>query len=510
MIRHARSHPLRSAIRFLAAVSVAAVVVGIVGARPASAATEPDGIGVADPTTGRWWLQDPVTGATTSFYFGDPGDVPFLGDWDCDGVDTPGLYRQSDGFVYLRNSNTQGVADRTFFFGNPGDVPIVGDFDGDGCDTVSIYRPSEGRFYIINALGVDGGGLGAAEFDFVFGDVGDVPFVGDFDGDGIDTIGLQRPSTGLVFFRNDHRGGPASTSFVFGDPGDRVIAGHWSSSPDGIDTVGAFRRVQGAFYLRGDNSPGPASPPIVYGAARMVPLAGSFGTLPGGDPEPPRDVFLVSSFTTYHPCCEARVTNIHLMADAVDGAVVLPGETFSINERVGERTEEKGYVRAGAIIGGVVYCCDKQANIGGGTSQFATTFYNAVFFGGYEDVSHRPHSLYFSRYPMGREATMGYPSPDVVFRNDTLTPVTIRTRYTGTSITVEFYGNNEGRVVSTETIGRATGRDGGRVTVKRYVTYPNGVTTTESWTHTYRPNRTHEDPPEEPPADPGDGCSICQ
>jgi hypothetical protein len=66
-----------------------------------------------------------------------------MGDWNCDGVQTPGLYRQSDGFVYLRNSNTQGVADITFFFGNPGDVPIAGDFNGNGCDTVSIYRPSE-------------------------------------------------------------------------------------------------------------------------------------------------------------------------------------------------------------------------------------------------------------------------------------------------------------------------------------------------------------------------------
>ncbi|MGH8872206.1 MAG: S8 family peptidase, partial [Acidimicrobiia bacterium] len=74
-------------------------------------------------------------------YFGNPGDFGFMGDWDCDGIDTPGLYRRSDGYVYLRNSNTQGVADVSFFFGNPGDLPLAGDFDGDGCDTVSIYRP---------------------------------------------------------------------------------------------------------------------------------------------------------------------------------------------------------------------------------------------------------------------------------------------------------------------------------------------------------------------------------
>ncbi len=114
---------------------------------------------------GKWALIDKVESATNhvDFYYGNPGDIPFLGDWDCDGIDTPGLYRQSDGLVYLRNSNTQGVADLKFFFGDPGDMPIVGDFDGDGCDTVSIYRPSQHRFYIINHLAEDGSGLGAAD-----------------------------------------------------------------------------------------------------------------------------------------------------------------------------------------------------------------------------------------------------------------------------------------------------------------------------------------------------------
>jgi hypothetical protein len=84
--------------------------------------------------------------------------------------------------VYLRNSITQGIADIRFFFGNPGDVPIAGDFNGDGFDTVSIYRPSNQTFYIINELGRDGGGLGTADFSFVFGNPGDEPFVGDLNG----------------------------------------------------------------------------------------------------------------------------------------------------------------------------------------------------------------------------------------------------------------------------------------------------------------------------------------
>ncbi|MGB5532432.1 MAG: hypothetical protein WBN71_04950, partial [Acidimicrobiia bacterium] len=103
-------------------------------------------VGLVDPTTGIWYLES--DGGAVSFYYGNPGDYPMMGDWDCNGIATPGLYRQSDGYVYLRNSNTQGIADIRFYFGNPGDVPIAGDFNGDGCDTVSIYRQTEGQVYI--------------------------------------------------------------------------------------------------------------------------------------------------------------------------------------------------------------------------------------------------------------------------------------------------------------------------------------------------------------------------
>jgi vancomycin resistance protein YoaR len=152
---------------------------------------------------------------------------------------------------------------------------------------------------------------------------------------------------------------------------------------------------------------------------------------------------LVSRFTTYHKCCENRVTNIHLIADAVDGAIVRPGETFSLNAYVGERTAELGYLEDGTIIGGRL-----ENTIGGGVSQFATTFYNAVFWGGYEDVTHRTHSFYFSRYPLGIEATISWPLPDLVFRNNRDRAILIKTEYTDTSITVEFYGWNDDRIVA--------------------------------------------------------------
>jgi vancomycin resistance protein YoaR len=157
---------------------------------------------------------------------------------------------------------------------------------------------------------------------------------------------------------------------------------------------------------------------------------------------------LVSQFTTYHDCCENRVTNIHLIAEAVDGVLVLPGETFSLNDHVGERTAEKGYLPAGSIVAGEIV-----DTLGGGTSQFTTTMYNAVFWGGYEDVEHQPHSYYFSRYPEGVEATLFWRSIDLKFRNNREHAILVDTRYTDTSITVRFFGFNDGRTLVGEQSG---------------------------------------------------------
>ena len=160
---------------------------------------------------------------------------------------------------------------------------------------------------------------------------------------------------------------------------------------------------------------------------------------------------LVSSFTTYHSCCQDRVNNIHLMADAMDMVIVGSGSEFNLNEHVGQRTTAKGYVPAGTIIAGQL-----QDTVGGGVSQFATTTYNAIFWGGYEDVTHSPHSFYFTRYPEGIEATISWTTPNLVFRNDTDKAIMIDTQYTGTSITVRIFGDNDGRTIKGEQSGGET------------------------------------------------------
>jgi hypothetical protein len=231
-----------------------------------------EGLGLVDTATGTWYLREP--GEVTTFFYGNPGDIPFLGDWDCDGTDTPGLFRLADGFVYLRNSNTQGVADVRYFLGDPGDIPLVGDFDGDGCDTVSVYRRAEGRVFILNRLGSDDQGVGFAELDYYFGDPGDAPFAADFDGDGIATVGLRRESTGLIYLRNSHTSGPADATFYFADPDDLGIFGDWDG--DGTATPGIFRPPEARFYLRSTNDEGPADLDFLFGQTGWVPVAGSF------------------------------------------------------------------------------------------------------------------------------------------------------------------------------------------------------------------------------------------
>ena len=152
---------------------------------------------------------------------------------------------------------------------------------------------------------------------------------------------------------------------------------------------------------------------------------------------------VIGTFTTRHPCCAPRVTNIHRIADIVDGYVVLPGETFSLNGVVGRRDRARGFVEAPQILRGQFV-----NEVGGGVSQFATTMFNAVFFSGLKDVEHKPHSYFISRYPPGREATVSFPEPDLKWQNDSPHGVLVKTSYTKRTITVTFWGTKRYEISS--------------------------------------------------------------
>ncbi|WCO65824.1 VanW family protein [Iamia majanohamensis] len=188
----------------------------------------------------------------------------------------------------------------------------------------------------------------------------------------------------------------------------------------------------------------------------------------------------VKSFTTYHAAGGNRVANIHRMADIVRGTIVLPGETFSINDVVGQRTTEKGFLPAGAIANG-----EHVDEVGGGVSQFATTTFNAAFFAGLPFGEYQAHSEHFSRYPYGREATMGWEHPDLQFENDTPYGIMVWTSYTDTSITVTLYST---QYAYGEQVAQSEGRRGSctTVTTTRRITYPDGRTATDTVGAAYR------------------------
>ena len=152
----------------------------------------------------------------------------------------------------------------------------------------------------------------------------------------------------------------------------------------------------------------------------------------------------VATFTTNHKPGEPRVANIHRIADLVRGQFIEPGKTLSVNGVVGPRTVEKGFVSAPVIEDGKF-----QEGVGGGVSQFATTAFNAAFLAGLEFAEYQSHSLVITRYPYGREATLGYPHPDLVIRNPSPYGVLVWPTYTDRSITVTLYSTRWVEVTQT-------------------------------------------------------------
>ncbi|HLR97780.1 MAG TPA: VanW family protein, partial [Jiangellaceae bacterium] len=173
---------------------------------------------------------------------------------------------------------------------------------------------------------------------------------------------------------------------------------------------------------------------------------------------------VVSEYTTEFPHAEYRNVNIGRAAELMQNTLVQPGETFSLNDTVGERTEANGFT-SGTIISEGQF----TEALGGGVSQVATTAYNAGFFAGLKDVEHQPHSFYIDRYPEGREATVAWPYLDMAFQNDTDYGVLVDTSFSESSpgssgsITVRLWSTKH-RDVETSTSDRSAITDYEQVT----------------------------------------------
>ncbi len=161
----------------------------------------------------------------------------------------------------------------------------------------------------------------------------------------------------------------------------------------------------------------------------------------------------LSSYTTLNAGTSDRITNLRRAVDLLDGALVAPGTEFSFNERVGPRTLERGFRPAPVIIAD-----EYEEDVGGGVSQVATTVFNAAWEAGIKIMERNPHSLYISRYQLGRDATVNYPDLDLRFLNDTDTWLLLAASWNDSSITVSLYGGGpERRVESSDGTIRVTG-----------------------------------------------------
>jgi vancomycin resistance protein YoaR len=155
----------------------------------------------------------------------------------------------------------------------------------------------------------------------------------------------------------------------------------------------------------------------------------------------------LSTFTTDMGESSAnRIWNVHLLGDYLDGTIVKAGQTFSYNKEVGPRTVERGFREGQMIFGGVLI-----PSIGGGVCQTATTVFNAAFEAGLPIRQRTNHSFYISHYPLGRDATVSWGGPDLVFKNDLEHAILIKVSYTDYTFTVSFYGTRQGRKVVSKT-----------------------------------------------------------
>ncbi|TGD33328.1 hypothetical protein EB835_00520 [Brevibacterium sp. S22] len=128
----------------------------------------------------------------------------------------------------------------------------------------------------------------------------------------------------------------------------------------------------------------------------------------------------ISHFSTGYSSEPNRDTNLRVASKKVSGTVLQPGEQFSLNEALGQRTAANGYKPAGVISEGQM-----KEDYGGGVSQVSTTLFNAAFFAGFGLDEHQAHSRYISRYPEGRESTLDWSSIDMKFTNNSKTPVVL-------------------------------------------------------------------------------------
>jgi hypothetical protein len=197
------------------------------------------------------------------------GLLPFVGDFDGDGMDGVGVYDPAHGAFFLKNNPVEGPGDEIVMFGPANGYPVAGDWTGSGTDTIGVYVPSAGRFFVRHS-----NAPGPSDFDFSFGPAGKtwIPLVGDWHGDGRDSIGLYDPDGGFFYLKRSISGGEGDLIVGYGGPNALPVAGDWDD--DGRDTIGVYLPSSGEFLLRNTNGAGEADQIVALGVQNGMPVAG--------------------------------------------------------------------------------------------------------------------------------------------------------------------------------------------------------------------------------------------
>lgn len=246
----------------------------------------PDTIGVYRPSVTDFFLRNTNTtgNADITVNFSSAGDIPIAGDWDGDGDDEIGVFRPNTGQFILRKTNSSFCVfpictTITLNFGQFGDLPVVGDWNGDGIDTVGVYRiiNGSGNWLLSNSPNVSGTTPVVDVPVFAFGLPGQLPVVGDWNGDGFDTVGVFQGLGQFAITNQLLNFDPNEAFFFIVQGADGLpVSGDWND--DGVDTVGIFD--DGVVFLRNTNSTGPSDLTFSFGQAGDQPLSGDWNGLP--------------------------------------------------------------------------------------------------------------------------------------------------------------------------------------------------------------------------------------
>jgi len=254
----------------------------------------------SDLAAGRWLLRNTNTVGSpdVSVYYGGPGDIPVAGKWTATqtGASMSVVRPESDGLLHwlLRYSNTPGGAQTQFSYGLSTDIPVVGDWNGDGVSTIGVVRRGTDGYW--HWLLRNSNTPGSPDIQFTYGLATDTPVVGDWNGDRTTTIGVARQVSGYWewLLRDENTvGNPDVTVAQYGLSTDMPIVGDWNG--DHTTTIGVARSVGGLWQwlLRDSNTAG--SPDVTvsqYGLSTDVPVVGDWngdGTATVGvyRPDPP-------------------------------------------------------------------------------------------------------------------------------------------------------------------------------------------------------------------------------